>query len=109
MKAGLPCARAATHADFKAGGEMINQQNLYTVFAEMQKWKMTAIAVAASGEIVSAIGYNGTLNELPRAEDIWTLHPNTTIRHLSRGQVRSVAELGEIVREIVAAAEKQPE
>jgi len=76
----------------------MNQQHWSAVFAEIQKWKMTAIAVTASGEIVSAIGYDGTLRELPRAEEIWALHPDASIRHLSRSQVRSVAELLEIVR-----------
>jgi len=79
-------------------------QSLSTVFAEIQRWKMTAIAVAPDGHIVSAIGYDGTLKELPRAEDILSLHPNASIRHLGRTQVRSAAELGEIVREMTAAS-----
>lgn len=77
-------------------------QSLSTVFAEIQRWKMTAIAVAPDGKIVSAIGYDGTLKELPRAEDILSLHPNAFIRHLGRTQVRSAAELAEIVREMTA-------
>ncbi len=77
-------------------------QTLSTVFAEIQRWKMTAIAVAPDGKIVSAIGYDGTLKELPRTEDILSLHPNVFIRHLGRTQVRSAAELAEIVREMTA-------
>jgi hypothetical protein len=82
--------------------ETMEHQNFSTIFAEIQRWKMTAIAVTPSGQIVSAIGYDGTLKELPRAEDILTLHPNAFIRHLGRNQVRSAAELAEIVREMTA-------
>jgi len=85
----------------------MNQKKLSTIFAEIQQWKMTAIAVTASGEIVSVIGYDGTLKELPRAEEIWSLHPHTFIRHLSRGQVRSAAELGQIVSEMIPFATSQ--
>jgi hypothetical protein len=79
----------------------MESENFSAVFAEMQRWKMTAIAVAPSGKIVSAIGYDGTLKELPRAEDILSLHPQALVRHLGRNQVRSAAELAEIVKEMV--------
>lgn len=81
--------------------KVMNPSNLSTVFSEIQRWKMAAIAVSESGEIVLAIGYDGTLKELPRVEEIWMLRPNTWVKHLSRSQVRSEAELAEIVRGMV--------
>lgn len=83
----------------------MKSQNLSTVFAEMQRWKMTAIAVAPNGHIVSAIGYDGTLKELPRAEDILSLHPHAFLRYLGRNQVRSAAELAEIVKEMTTVTQ----
>jgi len=70
-------------------------------FLEIQKHRMSAIAVTQSGEIVLAIGYNGTLKELPRVEELLALCPNTLILYFSRSQVQSVAELRERVREKV--------
>jgi hypothetical protein len=82
----------------------MKQDNFARAFAEIQRSKMTAIAVAASGEIVTAIGYDGSLKELPRAEEILTQHPNTFIRYLYRGQVNSPAELEEVVRQMILPA-----
>ena len=80
----------------------MDQQKISAVYAEMQKWKMMAIVVAPGGEIVSAIGYDGTLKGLPRAEDLAALHPNAFIRYLGCGQVRSAQELEDIVKDLTS-------
>jgi len=80
---------------------MMMQQRFNDIFRETQNHKMTAIAVATSGEILLAIGYDGTLKEMPTVEEMQALYPNAIIRYLSRSQVSSPADLVKIVSETV--------
>jgi len=82
----------------------MNQEKLSRVFAEIQRWRMTALAVSADGEIISAIGYDGSLKDLPRTEEILAAHPDAVIKHIGRSQVRSASDLVELVRGLVPTA-----